>query len=490
MYNRPGPRAVIAPPAPPTEQAPAEGTVAWGFRRLHVACAAIVKAGEAPAPVINRAGYVAWLSAVCAELLATPTGGCALEGLARAQDFVGGAMWIADRWQMVADAIPDKQAPEVRRSLERATVLRAMVSELGDVGEEGDMMAIVRLWSTMTANFVALCTSGKVPPKMQAPYLQETIAWSREATWIASFDLILQREFMEWIDSVVPTEEKCPHCGTVGTAASPNGSHPTTGAVACFAHRNFLPPIDRPPPGDEAPSAPISVVVVTSEEGRRMYVRGPNLWSLPGGKRKEGETARQAAAREVGEASGLVVNVDALEFAGITSSHDGQQMAIFVCGVDALRCPDGSMISEGAWTCSGGECVFMPDALAIDAYRKDWRDAYRGILTLVRERAAAPVATSPLPDVRRQRPAAEFTFGEQRPGVAIGDVSAITREGEPRPTRPVCPPNAVFTPDAATPCDGYYDGGNTECSADGGCERSGCPKRISDDADRAAGRAT
>lgn len=416
------------PIATQTTQAPREGTVGAACRRIHATADAFARDPASPAQEAGRAGYLAWASLVVAELLATPEGDCALDGLATASDLVAGAMWIADRQQMVADAIPDKKAPEHTKAMERATFLRALVTALPDVPDVGDARAITRLWTTVTANLVALCTSGRMPPKMQPPYLNELLMWSREATWIAAFELVLQREFQEWLDEVVPTEEPCATCGVQGTATQPNGSHPQAGTVACFTHRLMLPPIDRPPPGDEAPQAVASVVVVELD-GRRLYVTRGAGAEFPGGKRQPGETARAAAARELREETGAGCPAEDLNFVAVVSAHDGQPMAVYRVDAEHVRIT-GNALTGGAWRGPEGDCAFMPDALAADAHRKDYLDAWRGILTALRDAEAAPTA-SPAPGLR---PRAAMIFGEQRrPGRIESNTpgAEVAVDGEP-----------------------------------------------------------
>jgi mutator protein MutT len=73
-----------------------------------------------------------------------------------------------------------------------------------------------------------------------------------------------------------------------------------------------------PPPDDEKP-APVECAgaVVRDEAGRLLLVRrgrepAAGLWSLPGGRVEPGETAAEAAAREVKEETGLAVEIGAV----------------------------------------------------------------------------------------------------------------------------------------------------------------------------------
>ena len=64
----------------------------------------------------------------------------------------------------------------------------------------------------------------------------------------------------------------------------------------------------------DEPLVPCAGAVVRDEAGRILVVRRRNppaagRWSLPGGRIEPGEIARQAAAREVREETGLVVEV-------------------------------------------------------------------------------------------------------------------------------------------------------------------------------------
>jgi 8-oxo-dGTP diphosphatase len=54
----------------------------------------------------------------------------------------------------------------------------------------------------------------------------------------------------------------------------------------------------------------VSVLIVDEEQKRVLMVQNEALWSLPGGKREEGETLREAAIRETKEETGYDVEVD------------------------------------------------------------------------------------------------------------------------------------------------------------------------------------
>jgi 8-oxo-dGTP diphosphatase len=91
--------------------------------------------------------------------------------------------------------------------------------------------------------------------------------------------------------------------------------------------------------------------VVRDDDGRLLLVRRANdpsrgLWSLPGGRVEPGETAAQAAAREVGEETGLDVTVGALLGTADLGAYVVDDFAAVVNG-GALRAGDDA--SEAAW---------------------------------------------------------------------------------------------------------------------------------------------
>lgn len=101
----------------------------------------------------------------------------------------------------------------------------------------------------------------------------------------------------------------------------------------------------------DEPLVPCAGAVVRDDAGRILVVRRRNppaagRWSLPGGRIEPGETARQAAAREVREETGLVVEVGA-ELARVTiGGFDVRDFAATAVGGSVVA---GDDASEARW---------------------------------------------------------------------------------------------------------------------------------------------
>jgi 8-oxo-dGTP diphosphatase len=127
-----------------------------------------------------------------------------------------------------------------------------------------------------------------------------------------------------------------------------------------------------PPSDDEKPLVECAGAVVRDAQGRLLLVRrgrepAAGRWSLPGGRVEPGETTAAAAAREVGEETGLRVSVGALLATVVIGGFRVHDFAATVVGGTLAA---GDDAAEVRW-CTDDELSVLPltDGL-VDALRR------------------------------------------------------------------------------------------------------------------------
>ena len=100
--------------------------------------------------------------------------------------------------------------------------------------------------------------------------------------------------------------------------------------------------------------------VVRDERGRLLLIKrahepAAGRWTVPGGRVEPGETAAEAAAREVREETGLEVSVDALLMRVAIGDYDIEDFAATVVG-GSLR--PGDDAADARW-CDEDELIAM-----------------------------------------------------------------------------------------------------------------------------------
>jgi len=122
--------------------------------------------------------------------------------------------------------------------------------------------------------------------------------------------------------------------------------------------------------------------IVRDDDGRVLLVRrgtdpGRGLWSVPGGRVEEGESAAAAAAREVREETGLRIRVDSL--AGVVE-RDGLGGVVYVIedfharpasGADPRAVRAGDDADEVGWF-APGELVQIDCVTGLVEALREW----------------------------------------------------------------------------------------------------------------------
>ena len=97
------------------------------------------------------------------------------------------------------------------------------------------------------------------------------------------------------------------------------------------------------------PTPGVGAVII--ESGRLLLVRRgrgayQGYWAVPGGRQRRGETMREAVMREVGEETGLTVDVREVVWAG-DIMDDGDPPAYHYSVVDFVATPTGGHLEAG-----------------------------------------------------------------------------------------------------------------------------------------------
>ena len=100
-------------------------------------------------------------------------------------------------------------------------------------------------------------------------------------------------------------------------------------------------------PGDN-----VRIVIFTNDGDRFAVVRESDdaSWKLPGGNLESGETVAEAAARELGEELGVILEPNQLTFSGKLMTDNGNSSRyIFTVGIDPQRIQPSDEIASIEW---------------------------------------------------------------------------------------------------------------------------------------------
>ena len=107
-------------------------------------------------------------------------------------------------------------------------------------------------------------------------------------------------------------------------------------------------------------------IVLTDHDGRVLMLQRagdddvlPGAWELPGGGIDPGETAREAAARELHEEAGVAVGADALAEWGVFE-RAGRRTAFFAAGCAAGDCRPALSHEHDDWRWARGPAEVQP----------------------------------------------------------------------------------------------------------------------------------